>query len=490
MPFSDLDEDLVPRILEFCDVRSALRVGQTSRLLRELSQKRTVWRALLEDLAYRGVLHRLPENALRDYSATCLCQEVKRAVCGPETWLPDSTRKPIPLRTVTLTSDSVSDALSLVRVDANFIFLQRAAILEMWSIPDASRVWSRDVSSALGGDTDMQESRKEVQILLCYPAARYWGFKLTKVDLETQQETTLLEILLLGFGWCRFSLPVVCGRLVLAAVKNPRNPDQPLVLLIDWRSRLYTMFPLDGIMSRALTANLTSDHVTVAYASPAPLHDLHLAVYSVSSIPRDRWFPLATLAPDTCVITHATPMVSQRLSAVPDPEDVTLVFDKNPLVHNSFVAKLYVSGTYDASTSKSTIGNGNRLVRFGFVLRRTASTVTQRRATLFTFTLTRSPTAPGLWTWRAVSSVPAVSRLSHPAMSLAGYVTLQLPQPERTAVVDVQLVRAGVKQLRRREVSLEGTYEAREGWRVVAVAQTSAAAVWVKGKTLRVVYYR
>ncbi|KAJ7154323.1 hypothetical protein C8R43DRAFT_1126402 [Mycena crocata] len=91
----DLNEDILQRILVLCDVQSVLRIGQANKLLHKFTSTREVWLALIQDLLFRGLIDVLPEEIHREATPTELAEEVKRAVLGPQSWLPTSASQPV-----------------------------------------------------------------------------------------------------------------------------------------------------------------------------------------------------------------------------------------------------------------------------------------------------------------------------------------------------------------------------------------------------------
>ncbi|KAJ7249419.1 hypothetical protein C8J57DRAFT_1723982 [Mycena rebaudengoi] len=92
MPFDDLVEDVVLRILGHCEILAALSLGQTNRYHHRLALQRTVWFSLLVNLQNRGLLDHTSISELHSLSASDLIKLAKTVQNGPITWSPQEDR--------------------------------------------------------------------------------------------------------------------------------------------------------------------------------------------------------------------------------------------------------------------------------------------------------------------------------------------------------------------------------------------------------------
>ncbi|KAK7055987.1 hypothetical protein R3P38DRAFT_3566243 [Favolaschia claudopus] len=90
----DVGEDLLIKILSFCDVYTVLLVSRVDKFLHQISLTKQLWVHLLRDLVLRGLIRRPSEAELDEYCTRDIMHEIKRIVCGPETWAPESTLPP------------------------------------------------------------------------------------------------------------------------------------------------------------------------------------------------------------------------------------------------------------------------------------------------------------------------------------------------------------------------------------------------------------
>ncbi|KAF7318737.1 hypothetical protein HMN09_00386000 [Mycena chlorophos] len=403
MPFSALDEDIIPQILAFCDVRTVLRFGQTNKLSRALSQKRSVWRALLQDLADRCVLDAVPGHILRDAKAEYMYKEVKRAICGPETWLPNSSSLPSPYRVLEVKAPEFTGPLKSVRVlpGGKYLLVQRDAFLETGFLEGTSRC-------------GMAEKN-------CWCSCAYrgtmWLWELRKINLETQTEQLVFSeafSLQLRPLW----LPVVSGYFVTAAIQPIQA--QNTVILVDWRVNMYTAFKIETFI---VAIHLTADHLIILHS----LH-LHVAVYDPHALrsSSSRWFPLHELTPQKIRHVHGIlPIFNRPLYAygrpINAPDEVTLSLRPSPLVRGGQIGKLYISQIEELPRRSSLVA---KLVR-KHVLHRPPPTEMRDRAYVFDLVLSPCNDSPSGWKMHVSRAMPAVPGLSSVVLSLAGYLTLE-----------------------------------------------------------------
>ncbi|KAJ7268295.1 hypothetical protein C8J57DRAFT_1509493 [Mycena rebaudengoi] len=86
MFLQDIGEDIVLKILAFCDVYAVLRVSETNKSFHHIALTKQLWLHLMQDLASRGLLDSHPKETLDAYSTGEIIEEVRRIICGPATW--------------------------------------------------------------------------------------------------------------------------------------------------------------------------------------------------------------------------------------------------------------------------------------------------------------------------------------------------------------------------------------------------------------------
>jgi hypothetical protein len=107
MPFDDLVEDVVLRILARGEIFSVVSLGQaspmfskrvladpcqTSKYYHQLALQKNVWFSLLVDVKSRGFLDHISVSELRDLSSVDLITLAKTSQNGPTTWSPPPGR--------------------------------------------------------------------------------------------------------------------------------------------------------------------------------------------------------------------------------------------------------------------------------------------------------------------------------------------------------------------------------------------------------------
>ncbi|KAK7046876.1 hypothetical protein R3P38DRAFT_2876327 [Favolaschia claudopus] len=137
-----LPEDILLKILVLTDIYTVLTLH-----LRAITSVKQLWVLLTSDLLTRGLID-IPLEDVSVMSTEDLKAEVKRAVCGPRTWSPDSEDIPVPLRcyTVPLEDDRAFSAVLLS--GGKYLVLHKHTdrsdthLLECWDIGARRCVWA------------------------------------------------------------------------------------------------------------------------------------------------------------------------------------------------------------------------------------------------------------------------------------------------------------------------------------------------------------
>ncbi|KAF7325568.1 hypothetical protein MKEN_00406300 [Mycena kentingensis (nom. inval.)] len=517
MRFSDLDEDLIPHILGFCDVRSVLRTGQTSKLLRELSQKRVVWRSLLEDLAHRNVLHALPPRILDnplEYPASYLYDEVKRAVCGPMSWrsYADNPPKMEPLagRAVEWTASAGTAPVKSARVlpGGRYAFLRQGACAELWRLETPVRLWSYEERTAdhvvMHGDIELPVTIEAsfARILLCSYRSGLGGnitLKVIEVSLEMGELESATTTRVVFEYTSPHPAALYPNHRTLALTGDffmlqGAQEEHSYCFVVNWRTNDYATFRIYNVSglipyhnTPVLESHLTPKHLILVYTCASPPHRLRIAVYPIADLPQQYWFPFEseTFAKSYSVsrinAADATPLVDQEIQfdgrpfphiAVPQ---VNIALLKSVLVHDQFVVQLYVverNPSPDKSDCKW-----------------------DTRAALLAFSLYLSPRDSGL-SWRLSSAYRAEAIRGQREISLAGYAFQNQPpmglytQPGDSYISDMRMHRGDVPPPAVLDDSAESAIAMKaDGWRITSIGLTTPTVVWIRGMSVRVVYY-
>ncbi|RDB26462.1 hypothetical protein Hypma_006030 [Hypsizygus marmoreus] len=85
-----LIDDVVLKVLTFCDIYTVLTASQASKRLHALAFSKSTWLALLSYLHQRSTIDLPPDERLDAYTTSGLIDLVKHIIQGPQSWLPTS----------------------------------------------------------------------------------------------------------------------------------------------------------------------------------------------------------------------------------------------------------------------------------------------------------------------------------------------------------------------------------------------------------------
>jgi hypothetical protein len=114
---------------------------QVNRFLRQLTTRKQLWIALVEDLA-AGALIDLPQSrSLADYSVQELIELVKRTVTGPVTWSREDT-PPTLAEEILLPECFLRTAKVELLPGGRYILALRESSLELWNVNGTIPIWT------------------------------------------------------------------------------------------------------------------------------------------------------------------------------------------------------------------------------------------------------------------------------------------------------------------------------------------------------------
>ncbi|KAJ7030599.1 hypothetical protein C8F04DRAFT_1113017 [Mycena alexandri] len=273
--FLDLTEDVILLILaDYCDVKSVVRISETSKYLHTLAFLHDVWLSLVTKLVQRHIIDvRRGNENLQELSTDQLIAEVKRTLHGPETYnsppnqsvlqktvkrFKNLAKKLVPGPTVALLPSSsqifVPEAQRIVirpHIEAGplswerrvmllpggeYVLFQTSGRLECWRISQNTLIWThicamRDASVRHFAADLIEDDR--VVILTCQNT---WDepqhfIEITILDLKSGNSNLVLvsRAPVFYFNGC-----AVCGN--IAAVDLTRE-----VLIIDWSTHSHVV---------------------------------------------------------------------------------------------------------------------------------------------------------------------------------------------------------------------------------------------------------
>ncbi|KAJ6615329.1 hypothetical protein B0H10DRAFT_1950029 [Mycena sp. CBHHK59/15] len=167
MPLQDIVEDILLKILSFCDVHAVLSASTVNKSLRRVALTKQLWLYLLQDVASRGLLDSPSEAELDASSTDDIIQEIKRVVCGPATWAPASFSAPQICREVTFRVDMSRDTFFSPQLipGGTHAMLKNLEGVHLYDVRTGRRVWTT-VSKTASNATGLVDAGNTVRILL------------------------------------------------------------------------------------------------------------------------------------------------------------------------------------------------------------------------------------------------------------------------------------------------------------------------------------
>ncbi|KAJ6461759.1 hypothetical protein C8R45DRAFT_1220714 [Mycena sanguinolenta] len=253
MPFEALGEDVLLRILSFCDISTVLAVSTINRPLSRIASSKQLWLSLVLDTKFRDALDLPPPDRqnLAGRSTEELIELVKTAVAGPgaaESF--EQLRSSMTATKVEIPLDDTEINLPEDRLlpGARYIFLhcatqQRLCIYDVWN---ARRVWERPVQahtmwkidSVLGGAT-----ARVFVVQSAHLPNPHTAVHVEEVDLTTGTSQELFN--------CSFASTVVratpcaiLGDFLLFMMSSHSDCHDPRAVLVNWRASTFACLPI------------------------------------------------------------------------------------------------------------------------------------------------------------------------------------------------------------------------------------------------------
>ncbi|KAJ7877341.1 hypothetical protein B0H13DRAFT_2279331 [Mycena leptocephala] len=253
-----LDPDVLLYILTLSDIYTIISLSQVNKFLHAITTTKHPWISVVRDLSSRWMIDH-PAEILETFETEVIMAEVKRAICGPQTW---SKRQKLP------------PMISRGRVPP------RGKARTRLQLERSQRGYVTSVSF------DFREPWGGVMSLL-HQYGQHYDITLVEVNLFTGVSCELFHFRIGNPAWLRVH---VCGDYVAwDTVANPTEAmSQKPVALVNWRSREFIIF--DAPVNRPAFA-LFPGHFILAYPTSFGFSAATLHLFSISSLSH-RWKPL------------------------------------------------------------------------------------------------------------------------------------------------------------------------------------------------------
>ncbi|KAJ7462026.1 hypothetical protein FB451DRAFT_1562609 [Mycena latifolia] len=293
---SELFEDVILLILEFCDISTVLRLGQTSRYFHQLASSKSVWLSLTTDLVRRGFIDRRPGELFSEFSTEELVRRVKHVTLGPRTWAHDYPYAPVVTRKITLSlptaNDSWNDNEAKLLPGGEYVFLEHG-VLDCWSVAEERVVWTHRCSvqeaSVVTFAAQLTDRANEAVIMTCHRTGGAYSCRknfveVTTLDLISRTSRSVHVVRVPDTIYDGpYAQPSIYGDIAVVAVSTE-------VILINWRTGCCVTVQIDGECHnvRALF-RLTVAPQYAILVLPGPLGEERVVVSPLAALP---WAPI------------------------------------------------------------------------------------------------------------------------------------------------------------------------------------------------------
>ncbi|RDB16095.1 hypothetical protein Hypma_003393 [Hypsizygus marmoreus] len=208
-----LIDDVVLKVLTFCDIYTVLTASQASKCLHALAFSKSTWLALLSDLHQRSIIDLPPDERLDTYTITGLIGLVKHIVQGPQSWSPTSAaHNPDPaIRHQIILKPEIQHGPDILSWEnepqllpgGRFVMFQNSGKLECWSVAFCELIWTyQSDMERYRVDTFTTETVDEGRRAVILIGIRAYGggteptknlIEVVNLDLLTRTSTSLLR---------------------------------------------------------------------------------------------------------------------------------------------------------------------------------------------------------------------------------------------------------------------------------------------------------
>ncbi|KAJ7026367.1 hypothetical protein C8F04DRAFT_1125522 [Mycena alexandri] len=356
---TDLEPEILLRVLVFCDVYTILSVSCVNRELRSIALAKQLWISAINHLRNRALMETWPSYDPTHYTAEELIEQVRRLVVGPRTWMSPSPSEPISAQVVA--EFSLPSEIQCPNTEAGcrvqlinggrHILLAHLKAVELWDLAAKQCLWNRPhyvdslaVSREVEGNT--------VSLAMLSDNAR--TLEVLRIDLTAGNINQNLVVRLETSG--HLSANALLGDLLAVHLTGG-------ILLVNWRSEMYVLLggleQLDPLPPRV---SLVAGHIVLLRAIrslPAAFgnegssswpNGVWLFLYSTVDLASD-WRPVGDYSSASgCVsIRDLTPTVAERQQLDNQPLSLslngrlTLSVHENPVRPGAYRINVYAA---------------------------------------------------------------------------------------------------------------------------------------------------
>ncbi|KAK7055992.1 hypothetical protein R3P38DRAFT_1373754 [Favolaschia claudopus] len=240
----DVGEDLLIKILSFCDVYTVLLVSRVDKFLHQISLTKQLWVHLLRDLGSRGLIRRPSEAEIDEYSTRDIMHEIKRIVCGPETWAPESIQPPTIHRQVVFHPGIDMDeifGMPLLIPGGTHAILQTSGFIGLYEVQNGKCIWQciwQKASERGSIGVDLIERGQKVRVAMVpgkfSPNAK---IMICEIDLHKGESLEVFSVSMpMGnfsgdLWWCKD----LRGEYMIIHIYSLGMPGGHIFVLVNWR---------------------------------------------------------------------------------------------------------------------------------------------------------------------------------------------------------------------------------------------------------------
>ncbi|KAF7353409.1 hypothetical protein MSAN_01529900 [Mycena sanguinolenta] len=290
MPFEALGEDVLLRILCFCDIYT---VSAINKALRRIALAKQLWLSLVLDAMSRDALKLPPPNRekLECLSTPELIAAVKNAVAGPGSlWdsAPDESSS-VTMTTVRIPLDGMERRPEArLLPGARYLLLHSTSTtqdtLYLYDVWSARRVWYRLMLPCKMCEVDLVPGGAIARVCFVqwavYPNTH--TLHVEEVDLTTGASHELFDFSLGSIVFGATPCAIV-GDFLLVSVQHSRFIDEKLIL-INWRASTFVSLKRNGFYY----IQLIPGYILSTYQETSPPHGHILAATALEAF-SDRW---------------------------------------------------------------------------------------------------------------------------------------------------------------------------------------------------------
>ncbi|KAJ7718622.1 hypothetical protein B0H16DRAFT_1608815 [Mycena metata] len=238
-----LVDDVVLRILEFCDIAAIIAMGQINKAFNRLVSSKSVWLTAITQLVRRGFVHREEGEILSELSVEQLVEKAKRAVRGPQMWALEHPGPALVSRQISLPieQDAPRTCLEVKLLPGGEYLFHNHWHLDCWSVLERKIIWTYKccvenarVTTLAAQLTDTPDT---AVVMACQ---RIVGndvhetyVEILMLNLKTgTSQSMLVARVPIGRGTSPYDHPQVCGDFAAVALTND-------VVLFNWCQGTY-----------------------------------------------------------------------------------------------------------------------------------------------------------------------------------------------------------------------------------------------------------